>query len=337
MNNKLERKTVFLYPDFGNLPREDVFRTNILITKINFVVNSANDLIRQILSGGNFSFLNCLPSVTLQSVFEEEKADIDCNNVRICITGYNDIDYSANYKKLVHEYQSGRADISHLVAIHITDKSQKAQFIYDKQGNFDVIIKTDLDHLRIVLLSIMLDISLYHYFLLSDELTFRRDFNKIKFHYIFSNDLNEQYSTLYGLTLNEEEEVYLPISYNGINKLERRTNPDSRKDLIQSLINDYAHFLFVSLSVELIVNERGSIEIGPKKEKIHNYSILEKYINLNYACKDMFLLVPDNVTESDTDVVIQLEQDNGMVKSWVNKDFENIKGYQLIRVTGRKD
>ena len=337
MNNKFERKTVFLYPDLCVLPREDVLRTNNLITKINFVVYSANDLIRQILSSGNFSFLNCLPSVTLQSVFEEEKTNIDCNNVRICITGYNDIDYSANYKKLVHEYQSGRADISHLVAIHITDKSQKAQFLFDKQGNFDVIIKTDLDHLRVVLVSIMLDISLYHYFLLSDKLTFRRDFNKIKFRYILSNDSNEQYKTLYGLTLNEEEVVYLPISYSGINKLERRTNPDSRKDLIQSLINDYAHFLFVSLSIELIVNERGSIEIGPEKDKIHNNLLLEKYINNNYAYKDMFLLVPDNVTESDTNAVVQLEQDEGLVKSWVNKDFERIKGYQLIHVTGRKN
>jgi len=331
MNKKFERKTVFLYPNLAELSRDNIKTTSRLITNINMVVNSANDLIRRILASGNFAFINCLPTVLMTSVCENKEASIKCNNVRICISNYNDIDYTENYKQIITEYKNGCADISHLVAIHISDKDSKTQFLHDANENFDVIVKTNIDHLENILVSIMLDISLYHYFLLSNDLSFRKQFNRIKYDFIKAY-MADDLKNAYGLKTNDDNLVYLPISLGHVLKLDRYSKETSRAEFIGELVEYYANFLIKVLTIKIERNERGSIRQPSNPAITDNYDAIEDFVRQHIDVKEYFIIVPDNVTEKQPIVMVNYNNKSNRVSTWIDKNFEHIGNYKILQV-----
>lgn len=339
MKKRIERKTAFLYPTFAEMDRETVLITNDLITNINLVVRAANDSIKNILSQGGFSFINCFPTVLMKPISEESTVNIDSNNVRICILQYNDIDYSENYSSLINDYNLGTSDISHLVAISIQDRDQKVQFEVDPQSRFDVVVKTNIDRLKLVLVAIMLDISLYHYFLQSNLLSDRKCFNKIKLKYI-SNFWKEELYNLYGIRDSDSLPSYLPISWKYAAKFERYKAKDSRREQILSLIDDYANFLLNSIAYEVVFNENGRIANNPSNDSIKNLSLVQDYISKKYIDskdKKISFIIPDNATEIDQINMIEYCTDDfNKIRSWMNKELEDIESYQIITAFERK-
>ena len=76
------------------------------------------------------------------------------------------------YVQTIHNNLS----ISHLVGLRICSSSSQVKFTEPNGLPFDVIIETGLEDLEAILVSIMLDISIYHYFCLSNDLLYRKNF-----------------------------------------------------------------------------------------------------------------------------------------------------------------
>jgi|GEM_PF-4689412 len=331
MKTCIERETVFLYPSLSELDRKQVLITNELITNVNLIVRAANDSIKEILSQGSFAYINCFPTVLMRSVSEDSTIRIDNNKARICILKYNDIDYSDNYESLINDYRSGRSDISHLVAVALYDREQKPQFDVDSLGHFDVIIKTSIERLQHVLIAIMLDISLYHYFLQSDALNDRKDFNRKKLEYIFAND--ELFSQ-YGIKNKKDVPTYLPISWKNILKYERLRTKESRQEHVSTLIDDYANFLLNSIAYNVTFNENGRIANSSYDPLIKNFDLIQEFVEKTYCdshAKKISFIVPDNATTIDQINMIKYNDDApDSIESWMNKKVENIGAYQII-------
>lgn len=328
--NELQRKTVFLYPSLMTLRPEELALTNNLITSMNFIVESTNQLIHSILTGGNFSFIDYLPSVLLKCVNDDVSSFSDCKDVRICIIGFNKIDYRGNYNKVIKEFKSGASDISHLVAIHIMDNENNPTFLYDEKGDFDVLIRTSIDHIGKVLASILLDISLYHYFSLSSDLAKRKNFNTQKFNYLKSKLSDIEQKNIYGQTL-KERSIYLSLSLKNINKLSMRDR-ESRKKTIDELIKDFENFVLSGLSCEVQCNSRGSI-IHPDehRETILNYSDVQDYIRHHVDTTKYYIIVPGNSTKKASIYMIKYDHDIDLIREWVAV-VANMSEYQIIKV-----
>lgn len=331
VKTEFERKTVFLYPETESMQYEQLLATHELVTNVNLIVYSANDLIKSILTSGNFSFINCLPSVSMQSISEDKQSFKDCNNVRICISGFNEIDYTDNYSNIISQYQRDCSDISHLVAVHITEKASKPKFSIDSKNNFDVIIESSLEHLENVLVAIMLDISLYHYFLLSDDLQKRKMFNKLKFDYLCSNTSQQEQTKIYGAKLDPNSPIYLPFSLKSVMKLSARSKKETRSEAIEELVNEYAYFLAETVSYKILINERGSILNPVEHTELKNRSLIEDTIQKNIKYNKYLILIPENLTETATPIVVEFNTDGGIV-SWMNKELETSTSYQIIKV-----
>ncbi len=336
MKREFERKTIFLYPEISTLGYDQLLMTNELITNINLVVYSANDLIKTILTGGNFSFINCLPTVFMQSVCEDKSnSDDDITNVRICISGFNDIDYTENYEKIIQKYKNETSDISHLVAIYINQKATRTRFIPDPKNQFDVIIESNLENLENILVAIMLDISLYHYFLLSGDLKKRKDFNLYKYEYVCSTFSQQDQEKIYGNQFVKEQKLYLPLSLKAVKALSIRTNKDRRTQTITDLISEYANFLADIVSHKIEINESGSI-LNPNQHKsLLHYNQIEQIIKNNHSHNKFLIIVPDDLTDTNKEIVLPYISDNEKINPWISKDNEDIGTYQIILVSKR--
>lgn len=329
--SELERKTFFLYPSLETLKMDQLKQTNNLIASMNFIVASSNDLIRSILTGGNFSFIDYLPSVLLKSVNDDNTTFIDCKNVRICIVGFNNIDYRSNYNKVIDEFKSGTSDISHLVAIHIIDNEKHPRFIHDDNECFDVLIRTSIDDIENVLVSIMLDISLYHYFSLSTDLEKRKNFNVKKYEYLCNNITPDEQKDIYGQAF-DETPIYLSLSLKNINKLSRRKVRESRSEAINELIKDFDCFVLSSLSYKINCNDRGSILLpGIHKENILHFGDVQDYIRTHIDKQQYYILVPENLTNDTHIYMIEYDHSIDSIKEWVGYAAQS-GNYQLVEV-----
>ena len=329
--SEFERKTVFLYPSLENLKTDQLELTNNLIASMNFIVDSSNDLIRSILTGGNFSFIDYLPSVLLKSVNDENSSFKDCKNVRICIVGFNNIDYTDNYNHVIEEFKSGTSDISHLVAIHIVDNEKNPKFLYDDTGSFDVLIRTSIDDIENVLVSIMLDISLYHYFSLSSDLEKRKKFNIEKYKYLHDHISADEQKDTYGHAF-DGKPIYLSLSLKNINKLSRRKLRESRSETIDELIKDFDCFVLSSLSYEIKCNNRGSI-LNPNihRNNIFHFGDVQDYIRNHIDVQLYYILVPENMTNESNLYMIKYDHGIQSIKDWVEVAAKS-GNYQIVKV-----
>ncbi len=312
---------------------------------MNLIVRSANELILSILKSRGFSFVSYVPSVLLKCVSDEKDSFQDYTNVRICIIGFNKIDYQSYYSEIIKSYKSGKSDISHLVAIDIDDSERIPRFALDTSGNFDVIVHTSIADVDNILTSIMLDISLYHYFSLSHDINDRKQFNKIKFEYLkahFERTLQEK---TYGSVLGDKP-IYLPFSLDAIKALARRKKAESRNETINELIMSFGDFILHYLSYEIRCNIRGSIlHADEHRSKIKMFGDLqkyvEKYIKDNSSAKEFYLIVFPEVTKIGSISNVEFIYDSGKYDSSKTKElFESmasVDNYQIVKVIKEED
>ena len=209
---KIERKTIFLYPNTEELDIKQFENTNSLITSLEKIVYISNSYIESLLCSGCFAFIKCKPSVDMKCIGQTIEEYSDYSNVRICVVSYNGIDYSSSYTNVIEEVKNGKSDISHLVGLSINSKNKKLRFFKDDSNSFDALIESNLDQLEKLLAAVMMDITLYHYFLLPNEISFRKTFNSKKFDYIVYNYQEDELKRIYGDCLNKEDKIYLPFS-----------------------------------------------------------------------------------------------------------------------------
>lgn len=321
-----ERKTIFLYPKCDQSDVKKFRQTSRLITQIKKIVRISNKGIEKILYGGCFASLRCKPTVSMEGIGQALETFSDYSNVRICVAKYNGIDYTSSYQAILSDETKKNSDISHLVALYISSRaSSKIKFLPDKSGNFDAIVETDLEHLEQLLVAIMFDISLYHFFALKNEINFRKDFNTLKFNYITKEFGHDEIKRVYGEEIDSSYPLYLPFSLRFVQELTRKSNLDSINSLIKKLIKEYCSFLISSLSKVGNVSEKGYLS------NLHDFDekyrkTLEEYVekcrNNSFASNEKnILFISANQQKNDILVVLKYaldeEPENVDFSDWI--------------------
>lgn len=331
MLGNYQRNTAFLYPDLEKISTDERRRTLGLITQITAIVNLANKELLELVDGGTFSFVNCMPKVHMECVSDMPTKFSDSDSVRICIASFDEYDYTNNYNDLINQYKSGQTRISHLVALHITSHSQRIRFSEDKAKKFDAIITTCLDSLEKVLVSIMFDISLYHYYRLSDDLSDRKRFNEIKYEYLLKKFSEREQEELYGCVLPRDTSIYLPISMQEVKIIGRRTRSDTRQDAVSQMLDSYATFLAESsMAIRINKDRNGNmmqcVNTPPEiaslcKDILHEKKNLEKYVIVFFRSS----------TESYESIVLEYNEFD-KVPCWIEKIHEEKAFYKIFLV-----
>lgn len=324
---KIERKTLFLYPYTDKIKaREEKLKVMDLIADVSKIALKSNDEIKKLLMSGCFAFIRCRPSVSLKCVQNYLDGEYDCNDVRICITGYCNQDYSTYYGKVVDDYQSGTSDISHLVAIRIVEGVECVRFLNDPEKKFSAVVETSLNHLDLVLESIMMDIALYHYFRLDNTLKERRLFNAVKSEYI-CKQFDEESKKLYSLIDDSQYEMYLPFSFPHIKRY--NDNSKSLKDEISSLIQEFGYFAIKHNSTCLWYNSNSALR---SEKASRDADRIQKIISNNSAALDfihsktsfILLLFGQDSAKNSGSLVLKWSE-NILLSGWLEAISNDIK------------
>ena len=325
----IERKTLFLYPNPEDLKPEDgLIEILHLITDISRISHIANEVINKIMSSGCFSSIRCKPSISLKYVEEYMYSDFECENVRICITKYCGKDYTSYYQKVIDDFKNEKSDISHLVAITIGE-TKKTYFHEDSQGNFDVIIEASLDSLDLILESIMLDIALYHYFVLENDLASRKKFNTYKWEYI-STKFSDDERKLYFNSANPSQLKYFPFSLPYVKRYNLQRTFNSYKAIIDDLIKGFGNFVAKTINEKLFYNENCCIRtVNSGKIDYDNLSsFLSKNPTVNHLISEKKSFIVQFFYQNSIDfkesIVIQLDQ-APKVEDWLKHINEGKK------------
>lgn len=280
----IERKTLFLYPDPRDQGcREDILQILNLVTDISKIAHTANVTINKIMSSGCFSSIRCKPSISLKCVEEYINSDFECENVRICITKYCGKDYTNYYQKVIDDFKNEKSDISHLVAITIGE-TRKTLFHRDSQKKFDVIIDANLDSLDLILEAIVLDIALYHYFVLGDDLASRKKFNEHKWRYLVDTFTEDEQRIFLNSEIPDQLN-YFPFSLPYIKRYNQQRTANSYKSIIDELIKAFGKFVVTTVNEKLTYSDNGFIK--PINYSNINYDKLASFLSHDSAAKRM--------------------------------------------------
>lgn len=320
MDNGYQRNTVFLYPDLAGCGPDERMSILNLITEITSIVQMANRQFQELINSGKFSFVNCMPKVYMRCVSDDPEVFEDQDNVRICVTKFDSHDYTANYQSLTRKYKSGETNISHLVALNLYSRPQKTQFFPDPNDQFNVIINTSMDFLEKILVSIMFDISLYHYFLLSNSLHERKIFNTIKYKYIVDHYTPEKQKDNYGAILSPNSTMYLPISLPEVKKISRHAERDTRQCAVARLLQLFATFLVCTQSLCITSDQQGNIMNPSDKLPKEIQETVERLVLENCRFSEYIIVFLHDSAQKYQPIVLECE--NGEVPCWITRDCE---------------
>ncbi len=340
MENRIERKTLFIYPNLREMETIRSEKIVDLISDISRIITEVNTDLSQLIRMGCFTSVNCLPLVEMaelnQDIKHVEQSEKKLQRVRICINKYHDVSYYSFYDKVFENKND--LDISHLVGLNIvSDNINKVVFLPDTSEKFDVIVETSLDSLYHVLISIMLDISLYHYFNLSNDLNDRKKFSIEKCKYLTQS--LDDFQSIYGSKPELlRDSKYLPFSYKGTLALKRRKRIESKKESLNQTINEYFRFLTSVLCTKVPVKQNGSIVHPDEITNRSHLSYIDLYIDKNLdLIKDSNVLIflkNDGKTIDLSDIiVIKLNiVEITPVQDWIDKIKFNLSGYSIYEI-----
>ena len=280
-----------------------------------------------------------MPKVHMECISRITPQSIDYQDVRICIAKFKSVDYTANYSELIREYKDGQRDISHLVALHIVDSTSQTfvpRFYIDPANNFDVIIETGLKDLKGILMSIMLDISLYHYFSLSDKLPDRKKFNGVKHKHLTSQ--LDKAKEIYGNISIGNQQMYLPFSYKAFRDKQFDASGVDLTANILRLQKEYCLFLGTELGTPITFNSRGSI-INPKQVQDvlqDTYPRTEKLVRENSNLKRYILVLYISADNIKREHIVRFGNDGLPEEPWGARlrdirNLQHICNVQLIK------
>ena len=338
----MERKTLFLYPKLDGNKYDELISTMNLVTDISRIIGAVNSNLSQVMRMGCFSNISCLPIVEIKEINRAIDDFTDSERVRICINKYDTFEYQSFYKNVIEQYKTGETDISHLVGLNIvSDPKSKPQFMCDTNKNFDVIIETGLDGLFEILMSIIMDISLYHYFNLSNVLIYRRKFSELKCNYIFKHE-NLGFFKEYGVNKIEElaDVKYLPFSLKNVKDLNRRKKREKKKETLTTLIKNYLNMLVEILPTNVEVNSICSIMYPyDLKLKENQANCLEYYLksrNYENFRNGKILFINRNIDSSlydiDKEQLNMIELVTNDVESWLRQINYKLDDYVIYKI-----
>lgn len=251
----VERKVLLLLPaleTYADNP-ETIEKIRQLRCDCNLVVKQVSKTINRLIQTTEVDRLDDflirfgLPDISLS--IADCNQDDNHSGIRICLTRFNDLDFSNNFT--MHKTEFERNDISHLIELRIKDKQSTPKWFpsdyKDTDGKqiFDVAVTADIKCLFNVILSFMVDIYAYYIIGLSKEFSFRANFSQKKIEFL-NNNFGGSIKTAYNLDRNSKQISsnihYLPLSF--------RHQPDATDLKLAETIKDYYQVV-----VDFIINE----------------------------------------------------------------------------------
>ncbi len=332
----MESRTVlFMYPDLGKVDSVEQSSIVRIISDLKLVISEANRQIGKILQNeDNFSYIRCLPTIGMVEANKrpnEENIDF----VRVCVISCDKNNYESTYSDICNQYANNNLKISHLIGLKINSDSEKTQFSRPDGSAFDVIVESNFDNIVGILTSIMLDTSLYHYFGLSNEVEYRKQFSLIKMEAIRANSLLDGYGNIDNL----EKIIYLPFSYPYIKRyFEPHENRSEKELIINNLITDY--FVFIKETVCKHLEFNNDKEISKPYANINNrikdaitMAIMEPFFEVDSS----YIVAIDNaipkgkIVEVGVDCFV-VKDDGNNIKNWLLNVTKPLSGYTLLYI-----
>lgn len=218
----MKRKVLVLFP-FMEKYADDIKKRNEIITlrrQINLIVSRVSDTLqslmyREVNALDDLLGIDCYPEISL--CISDINDDDFTSGVRVCLSKYKNYDFfdEINFTRndLVQK------DVSHFVELEVVDGSNKLNWeiseYKDINGGkiFDSKLKSSIDNLYSVLLSIMTDIYAYYIVGLYNSYEFRANFSRLKIEYIYTRNNPDKIRNTYGIKKDKIRNLdYLPIS-----------------------------------------------------------------------------------------------------------------------------
>ena len=335
---QIERSTLFLYPNLKTFSYEQKNKISNLIADVSRIITIVNDKLSTYIRMGSFSHIACVPIIDLIEL-DDLKNDDKKQRVRICINEYEEYKYQDLYSDIIREYKTNQLDISHLVGLNIVNEQQSPKFFSDTNGSYDVIIKIGLDSLYNVLIAIMLDISLYHYFNLGQELKNRKSFSTLKCKAILKRS-QEDIKRIYGSNIDELQcASYLPFSLDIVSQL-MKSNHKANEQLLKQLIKEYYQLFITCLARPILINNNGSVKFNnniPNKhiEALNEYFEKSSHLSKILEENHMIIIVYNDIStpyaiDKETKPMIQLLRNDCSV--WLDNITYDLSNYTIYEI-----
>ena len=316
-------KTLFLYPKLGELSQDKQIEILDLIIQLKTIVNISNKKIAKILRDSSFSYTRCLPSVTIEELCSEIFKNENAERIRVCVIGYNESNYTEFYTDICNKYMQNKLNISHLVGIKINTNTETVKFYKNGDSQFDVIIETGLSDLENILVSIMLDISIYHYFALSNDIQYRRTFSELKMKGI----KEAPYINEYGENIDLKTIKYLPFTYPFVKKI--ANNSEAISEVINDIVNNYFDFIKRYVCISVCLNKYKELETPYAYTDDIKDQLNLLIENSNFKKGNMYYVVNNN---NDPQKSIIINDDSNAKITWlakINSPLNNCTLYHI--------
>ena len=329
------RKTLFLYPKLDDFPlkkQREIFK---LIEDLKIIVNISNQTIENILRDSSFAYIRCLPCINIEEVHSSILQTVEnVERVRICVIGYNETDYEKSYSNICKSYAENHLNISHLVGLKIRTDINDVNFLKPEDSSFNLIIETGLVDLENILVSIMLDISIYHYFSLNNNLSYRKCFSSLKMKCIIDSEQKSDY----GDTTEFDKIRYLPFSYPYVKKITDISSIENVKVIILKMIKDYFQFITSYVLTEMIFDKNKELEDPYSLNEIpkdHLNYISEKINEERFMPGNNYCIIINNQSiNEDTigDTTYVIKDDEYAIEKWLSSFPDNLNDFSLYYI-----
>lgn len=276
------RKVLFLYPnaeDFSD--KAIVEKIEDLVDSLYYIIREANEFVSRTFSSNvfiNSKYIPVIESQAINKVYDEVTKE-DIHGLRLCVTSFDEIDFSEKYSGLISKNSLDENDISHLLSIELFSKSKRYSWKESKNENFSALIETGVNELTKIIISIMLDIALYHYFKLPKGLVYRQSFGLIKKEFLNASLSYNQMKKVFGSSDAKRSNIkYLSISLSYIDDIDREPQK------IRSLLEAFTDFYYKHVIADAIIDiHSGKIDFsnGNKDIPVDNedVQIVQKLVN----------------------------------------------------------
>lgn len=334
----MENRTVlFLYPELNSVDDAEQNAIIRIISDLKLVINGANRQIKKILQQeGNFSYIRCLPNIEMEEANKHPFGQ-NIEFVRVCVIGHNNKNYENSYNDICTKYANNTLDISHLIGLRINSDLENVCFSKPNESPFDVIVESNIEDLVALLISIMLDTSLYHYFSLNNDIKYRKKFSEIKMDCIKKDMKIEDY----GQVIDSTSIKYLPFSYPYIKQysLSIENQQDSSAEMIiNSLIKQYFLFIKNYACTHLEYNAKKEAKNPYIKMSTNLKSALDKIVKtLDSSVDNNYILAIHNGIEKsknpslNSDYFMLIDDDN-IITNWLSSFTVPLNEFTLFHL-----
>lgn len=277
-----KRIVLFLYPNAEEIPDKAIVeKIENLVDSLYYIIRKANEFVSRAFSSNVFVNSKYIPVIEAQAINKvyDEVAEEDIHGLRLCVTSIDDFNCSDMYSGLISKKKLDENDISHLLSIKLFSKSKRYSWKESENENFSALIETGVNELTKIIICIMLDIALYHYFKLPKGLVYRQSFGLKKKEFLDESLSNNEIKSVFGSSDAKRSNIkYLSISLSYIDAI------DKEPQKIKSLLDAFTDFYYKHVIPDALIDinsgkidfSNGSKEIPVDEEDVQT---VQKLVN----------------------------------------------------------